>query len=75
MKGAGWVGNSKLYTSDPLFFFFNPTPPPPNVVAAHFYLVTSQTVFLLRNHRAQYKYILQWLSEAQKSPMYSRVYD
>lgn len=58
-EGVGWVGNSK---------FINPSvqrPPGPRNIAANFYLVSSQTVFLLRNRRAQYKYILQWLKEAQ----------
>ena len=62
MKGVGWVGNSKLYPSVQL------PPPTPNVVAANFYLVSPQTVFLLRNRTAQYKYILQRLSEAQNHP-------
>ena len=45
-----------------------PPPPPaprPRNIVANFYLVSSQTVFLLRNRRAQYEYILQWLREAQ----------
>ena len=56
-----WIAPSKFINPS-----VQPPPPPgPRNIAANFYLVSSQTVFLLRNRRAQYKYILQWLREAQ----------
>ena len=61
-EGVGWVGNSKFINPS----VQRPPPPGPRNIAANFYLVSSQTVFLLRNRRAQYEYILQWLGEAQK---------